>query len=62
MDPKAYRMILFDQRGCGKSKPSGELKVNFCAVTVPVAFRLLIFYAIVACHTLHIGIGINLKF
>lgn len=27
-DPKAYRIILFDQRGCGQSKPFSELKDN----------------------------------
>ena len=25
-DPSHYRIILFDQRGCGKSKPLGETK------------------------------------
>ncbi|MBD3362482.1 prolyl aminopeptidase [Candidatus Dojkabacteria bacterium] len=27
-DPDKYRIILFDQRGCGQSKPFGELKEN----------------------------------
>lgn len=27
-DPKYYRIILFDQRGCGKSTPFAELKEN----------------------------------
>lgn len=27
MDSEAYRIILFDQRGAGKSRPSAELKV-----------------------------------
>ena len=27
-DPKYYRIILFDQRGCGKSLPSAEIKEN----------------------------------
>lgn len=27
-DPKYYRVILFDQRGCGKSTPSAEIKEN----------------------------------
>lgn len=27
-DPKQYRIVLFDQRGSGKSKPSSELKDN----------------------------------
>ena len=27
-NPEKYRIILFDQRGCGKSKPLGEIKEN----------------------------------
>ncbi len=27
-DPELYRIILFDQRGCGRSKPHGELTNN----------------------------------
>ncbi len=27
-DPKVWRIILFDQRGCGKSKPFSELREN----------------------------------
>lgn len=27
-DPKHYRIFLFDQRGCGRSKPHAELKEN----------------------------------
>ena len=27
-DPKAYRIILFDQRGCGRSKPHASVKKN----------------------------------
>ena len=27
-DPKFFRIIQFDQRGCGKSKPLGQLKGN----------------------------------
>ena len=27
-DPQKYRIILFDQRGCGKSKPSASIKKN----------------------------------
>jgi proline iminopeptidase len=27
-DPEKYRIILFDQRGCGRSTPHGELKNN----------------------------------
>ena len=27
-NPKVYNIVLFDQRGCGKSKPKGHLKKN----------------------------------
>jgi proline iminopeptidase len=27
-DPQAYRLVMFDQRGCGRSKPAGELRDN----------------------------------
>lgn len=27
-DPEVYRVVLFDQRGCGKSKPHAELQEN----------------------------------
>jgi proline iminopeptidase len=27
-DPRKYRIVLFDQRGCGKSKPHAELREN----------------------------------
>lgn len=27
-DPEKYRIILFDQRGCGKSRPNAELRQN----------------------------------
>jgi proline iminopeptidase len=27
-DPKRYRMVLFDQRGCGRSTPYGSLEAN----------------------------------
>ena len=27
-DPKIWRVVLFDQRGCGKSTPFSELKDN----------------------------------
>ena len=27
-DPKAWRVVLFDQRGCGRSTPLGELREN----------------------------------
>jgi proline iminopeptidase len=30
-DPNHYRIILFDQRGCGKSRPLGEVKENTTA-------------------------------
>src|SRR5215470_15870112 len=27
-DPAAYRIVLFDQRGCGRSRPHAELREN----------------------------------
>ncbi|MAG57209.1 MAG: prolyl aminopeptidase [Planctomycetes bacterium] len=27
-DPSAFRIVLFDQRGCGRSRPAGELENN----------------------------------
>ena len=27
-DPEKYRVVLFDQRGCGRSEPYGSLKQN----------------------------------
>jgi proline iminopeptidase len=27
-DPAAYRLVLFDQRGCGQSRPAGETRNN----------------------------------
>jgi proline iminopeptidase len=27
-DPKAFRLVMFDQRGCGKSTPEGETREN----------------------------------
>ena len=27
-DPKSYYVVLVDQRGCGKSRPFGEIKDN----------------------------------
>ena len=27
-DPSVYRIITFDQRGCGRSTPHGELEYN----------------------------------
>jgi pimeloyl-ACP methyl ester carboxylesterase len=33
---KAYRIILFDQRGCGRSKPHAELTENTTWVRCPL--------------------------
>jgi len=33
-DPDKYRIILFDQRGCGRSLPSGELENNTMAFLI----------------------------
>lgn len=40
---KKYRVVMFDQRGCGKSIPYGEMKNNTAAKTVSDAKRLLEF-------------------
>ena len=36
VDPEAYRIIIFDQRGTGKSRPSAELKVLDYYDCIPV--------------------------
>ncbi|WP_257266490.1 prolyl aminopeptidase [Endozoicomonas sp. ONNA2] len=33
-DPQKYRIILFDQRGCGRSRPHAELKQNTTAALI----------------------------
>lgn len=38
---KKYRVILFDQRGCGKSLPAGEMKHNHTDALICDANRLL---------------------
>ena len=40
-DRRKYRVILFDQRGCGKSCPLGEMRENTTADLVEDAARLL---------------------
>lgn len=40
-DLKKYRVILFDQRGCGKSLPLGEMKKNNTEALIDDAARLL---------------------
>lgn len=39
-DPKAYRIVLFDQRGCGKSRPYAELRENTTQALVADMERL----------------------
>jgi proline iminopeptidase len=39
-DPARYRAVLFDQRGCGKSTPAGELVHNHTAALVADIERL----------------------
>lgn len=39
-DPARYRIVLFDQRGCGRSTPRGELKHNTTAHLVADIERL----------------------
>ena len=33
-DPKLYRIVLFDQRGCGRSRPHGALELNTTAALI----------------------------
>ena len=40
-DRKKHRVILFDQRGCGKSLPLGEMKNNNTEALIDDAVRLL---------------------
>lgn len=40
-DRRKYRVILFDQRGCGKSLPLGEMKNNNTGALLEDAARLL---------------------
>lgn len=40
-DLKKYRVILFDQRGCGKSLPAGEMRHNEAANSVEDGKRIL---------------------
>jgi proline iminopeptidase len=42
-DPEEYRIILFDQRGCGKSEPYGELKHNNCAALIEDLEKIRVF-------------------
>ena len=39
-DPKHYQIVLFDQRGCGRSTPTGELQDNNAAELVQDCERL----------------------
>lgn len=39
-DPRRYRIIAFDQRGCGRSTPAGELRANTTAHLVQDMERL----------------------
>ncbi len=41
-DPRRYRIIAFDQRGCGRSTPSGELRANTLAHLINDMERLRI--------------------
>lgn len=37
-DPQAYRIVLMDQRGAGKSKPSAELRVCISVMHTSMCF------------------------
>ncbi len=39
-DPRRYRIVLFDQRGCGRSRPWGELRENTTADLVEDVERI----------------------
>lgn len=39
-DPEVYRIVIFDQRGCGRSKPLGEIRANTTAHLVADIERL----------------------
>src|SRR5436190_21912544 len=39
-DPARYRLILFDQRGCGRSRPHAELRENTTQLLVADMERL----------------------
>jgi pimeloyl-ACP methyl ester carboxylesterase len=40
-DPEKWKIVLVDQRGCGASKPQGDLKGNTTQVpTVAVLYRI----------------------
>ena len=45
-DPKVHYVILFDQRGCGKSEPKGEIKDNTTRLLVDDVLALLDFLKI----------------
>ena len=39
-DPRAYRIVVYDQRGAGRSQPLGELRDNTTPCFPPVNCRL----------------------
>lgn len=45
-DPECYRIILFDQRGAGRSKPAGEIADNTTALLIDDIERLRKFRAV----------------
>ena len=45
-DPKKYRLIIFDQRGCGQSRPYGETNQNTSQDLVDDINRILDFFNI----------------
>lgn len=49
-DPKHYKIIMYDQRGCGKSKPFGELKGNTTQNLVDDIEKLRVFLKIEKWH------------
>ena len=58
-DPKAYRVIQIDQRGCGRSTPHAELQENNtqvasppCIVQWPILIKLCLEFFMHASYTL----------
>lgn len=49
-DPAAYRIVLFDQRGCGRSRPAGEIENNRTELLVADIERIRLHLGITSWH------------
>src|SRR5712672_563005 len=56
-DPSRYRIVLFDQRGAGRSRPNGELRNNSTAHLVAVLEALRRILGITAWHVFGVSRG-----